>query len=40
MRSEGGSRMGEDETTVVASERRIMLSGRTESGARLEAATS
>lgn len=40
MRSDGGSRMGEDETTVVASERRIMLSGRTESGARLEAATS
>lgn len=34
MRSEGGSRMGEEETTVVASERRIMLSGRTESGAR------
>lgn len=37
MRSEGGSRMGEEETTVVASERRIMLSGRTDSGARLEA---
>lgn len=34
MRSEGGSRMGEEETTVVANERRIMLSGRTESGAR------
>lgn len=40
MRSEGGSKMGEEETTVVASERRIMLSGRTDSGARLEAATS
>jgi hypothetical protein len=26
--------MGEEETTVVASERRIMLSGRTDSGAR------
>lgn len=37
MRSEGGSRMGDEETTVVASERRIMLSGRTDSGARLEA---
>lgn len=33
MRSEGGSKMGEEETTVVASERRIMLSGKTESGA-------
>lgn len=33
MRSEGGRRIGEEETTVVASERRIMLSGRTESGA-------
>ena len=35
MRSEGGNRMGEEETTVVASERRIMLRGKTESGARL-----
>lgn len=32
MRSEGGSSMGEDETMLVARERRIMTSGRTESG--------
>jgi protein-disulfide isomerase-like protein with CxxC motif len=35
IRSDGGNRIGEDETTVVASERRIMLRGNTDSGARL-----
>lgn len=35
MRRDGGRRIGEDETTVVAKDRMIMLMGRTESGARL-----
>lgn len=35
MRREGGSRRGEDETVMVASDRRIMMSGRTERGERV-----
>jgi hypothetical protein len=33
--SDGGSSRGEEDTTVVASERIIMLKGKTERGARL-----
>lgn len=35
MRKEGGNNMGDEDTTVVASERIIMLRGSTDSGARL-----